>query len=90
MEHILLLIAILTLAALVINLPFGYLRSGTKKFSLKWFLYIHVPVPILIVLRLLAGVGYRAIPVVVAGAVIGQFIGGLIGQGRVPPDMSAT
>lgn len=79
-----LLIAILAITALVINLPFGYLRSRARKFSLKWFLYIHVPVPFLILLRILAGVGYAALPVVVAGAVIGQYAGGQMRQGKVP------
>ncbi|MBI5587685.1 MAG: hypothetical protein HY889_04880 [Deltaproteobacteria bacterium] len=69
-------LALLTLAALVLNLPFGYLRVKTKKFSVMWFLYIHLPIPFIFVLRTMAGFGYKFIPVLVVGAVLGQFIGG--------------
>lgn len=37
---------------LIFNLPFGYLRGGVKKFSVKWFLYIHIPVVLIILTRL--------------------------------------
>ena len=83
MEHILFLILLVTITALIVNLPFGYLRSGTKKFSLKWFLYIHLPVPFIFILRNLFGLGYRVIPIVIAGAVIGQYAGGLIRELRI-------
>lgn len=42
------LIAILTY---LINLPFGYWRSKEKRFSLNWFLAIHIPVVITILTR---------------------------------------
>ena len=83
MEHILFLILLVTITALIVNLPFGYLRSGTKKFSLKWFLYIHLPVPFIFILRNFFGLGYRVIPIVIAGAVIGQYTGGLIRELRI-------
>ena len=69
-------LALLTLAALVLNLPFGYLRVKTKKFSVMWFLYIHLPIPFIFVLRTMAGFGYKFIPVLVVGAVLGQLLGG--------------
>ena len=34
-----------TMAALVLNLPFGYLRMNTRKLSFMWFVYIHLPIP---------------------------------------------
>ena len=33
---------------LVLNLPFGFWRSRVKKFSVPWFLAIHLPVPMII------------------------------------------
>lgn len=77
-------IAILALlvafAALVLNLPFGYLRMNTKKFSVMWFLYIHLPIPFIFILRNMAGLGYVYIPLMVAGAVAGQLIGGRLNR----------
>lgn len=74
----------ITVFTLVLNLPFGYLRSRSKKFSIQWLLYIHLPVPIVLILRSLAGLDYKAIPVILAGAVAGQFLGGLLNTHRIP------
>ncbi|MEK6790856.1 MAG: hypothetical protein AABY45_04045 [Deltaproteobacteria bacterium] len=77
MNGILTLILI-TFAAFLLNLPFGYLRYRTKRLSLKWFLYIHLPIPFIYILRTIAGVGYQIIPIIAVGAIIGQLIGGRI------------
>jgi hypothetical protein len=63
---------------LLVNLPFGFWRAGVRKFTLPWFLAVHVPVPIAVGLRLLAGLGFRlgALPVFIAAFVGGQFLGG--------------
>jgi hypothetical protein len=74
-SYVMMTIAIITVAALVLNLPFGYLRGGTRKFSFMWFLYIHLPIPAIFLLRTSAGVGFKAVPVIVIGAIIGQVIG---------------
>ena len=76
-------LALLTLIALVVNLPFGYLRAGSKKLSLKWFLYIHIPIPFLFILRTYAGVTYKYIPLLAVGAILGQFIGGRLNPNRI-------
>ena len=75
-EYTISALVLLTLAALVLNLPFGYLRVKTKKFSVMWFLYIHLPIPFIFVLRTMAGFGYKFIPILVVGAVLGQLLGG--------------
>lgn len=74
------LLTLLTLAALALNLPFGYFRVKVKKFSVKWFLYIHLPIPLIFLLRTMAGVGYKFIPLMVIGAVAGQLIGGRLNR----------
>lgn len=71
-----LLLTLLTIAALVLNLPFGYMRVKTRKFSPMWFIYIHLPIPFIFVLRTLAGFGYHVIPIIAAGAILGQLLGG--------------
>lgn len=79
-------IAIVTAAALVLNLPFGYLRVRAKKYSVKWFVYIHLPIPFIYVLRTVAGLDYRVIPVIVIGAVAGQLLGGRLNNTSVSSD----
>ena len=67
-------------AALVffINIPFGYWRSHTRKFSTQWILAIHVPVPLVVVCRLLLGLGWHLVtfPVLVSAFFAGQLAGG--------------
>jgi hypothetical protein len=61
---------------LLINIPFGRARVRTRKYSLRWFLCIHVPIPIIFVTRLLSHIEMKYIPVFVLAAVIGQILGG--------------
>lgn len=54
---------LLTVAALVflLNIPFGYWRANVRKFSFPWVLSVHVPVPFVIALRLLSGMGFQLV-----------------------------
>ena len=65
---------------LTLNLPFGYWRSQVKRFSTQWFLAVHIPVPFVIALRILSGLGWRFItfPVMIGAFFTGQLLGGLI------------
>lgn len=83
MEKILLTLLILTLITLILNLPFGYLRSKANKFSLRWFLYIHLPIPFVILMRVWMGFGYTAIPALLVGAMAGQLLGGYLNLNKV-------
>ena len=69
-----------TIAALValLNLPFGYWRANADKFSRQWFLAVHLPVPFVIAIRLLSGLGFHlaTLPITVGAFFIGQLIGG--------------
>lgn len=58
-------------------MPFGYWRAGTRKFSPAWFVAVHAPVPLIIVLRMASGLGFRptTIPVMVGAYFLGQFLG---------------
>lgn len=79
MTNTILLVVLTTTFAFVLNLPFGYLRGKSRKFSPAWILYIHLPVPFVFVMRSWAELSYVVIPVLLAGAVAGQLIGGRIG-----------
>ena len=66
------------LAVLLLNLPFGFWRAGTRKFTLPWLLAVHAPVPLVIGLRVLSGLGWKlsTVPVLVSAFFIGQLLGG--------------
>jgi hypothetical protein len=68
-------IAIVLIVTFLLNLPFGWLRRKEKKFSFKWFLYIHLPIPFIIVMRIWLGINPWFIPLIIAVAVAGQAIG---------------
>jgi hypothetical protein len=73
------------LIVVVLNVPFGSYRLLTRKFSLGWFLAIHLPIPFIIVLRSLAfRLPLWVIPISLISAVAGQLLGGMAprcGQG---------
>jgi hypothetical protein len=70
------------LAVLVLNIPFGFWRHGTTRFTLPWFLAVHLPVPMVIILRVLSTLGFRltTFPVLIASFFLGQFLGGKLHQ----------
>lgn len=73
---------VVAVAVFLINLPFGYWRSRVPARSRLWFLSIHLPVPLVIALRVLSGLGWQfaSFPVLVGAFFLGQFVGG-----RLPP-----
>lgn len=75
MDHVTLYLIV---AAVLINVPFGYFRAGHRRLSWQWLLAIHAPVPLVIVLRLLSHHGWGIVPLLIAGAVIGQLAGGTL------------
>lgn len=71
-------VILIALLAFIINIPFGYLRNKTQKFSARWFLYVHLSIPLIIAARLLSHTDYRYIPIFILAAVAGQILGGRI------------
>lgn len=61
-----------------LNLPFGYWRAGSRRFSLAWLAAIHAPVPAVVALRLVSGLGWHWVtyPVLIGAFAAGQFSGG--------------
>lgn len=62
----------------ILNLFFGYYRAKARKYSMKWFLFIHIPIPVVVFARLYSNLDYHYIPVFLAAAVAGQIIGGKV------------
>ena len=67
-------------AALAANIPLGYLREGKRKYSLGWFVYIHLSIPLVAFLRMSSHLTPWVIPVFILCAVAGQIVGGRIRQ----------
>ncbi|OGT71203.1 MAG: hypothetical protein A3I78_10180 [Gammaproteobacteria bacterium RIFCSPLOWO2_02_FULL_56_15] len=70
-------LVLLAAATLVINIPFGYWREGLRKFSVQWFIAVHAAVPVVITLRILAGIEWRILTIafLVVCYFLGQFSG---------------
>jgi len=68
----------LLLFAFCSNLPLGYIRETTCKFSLRWFILVHVSIPFIVMLRITFGFSWYWIPFTLTCAVAGQLFGGQI------------
>lgn len=81
---------VLCLGATLLNLPFGFYRMGVRKYSWRWFVAIHLPIPLILVMRLSLGQSWRVVPLLFLFALAGQIAGGLMrsGPGRVPQPAS--
>jgi hypothetical protein len=73
------ILLLILLAAFLLNIPFGYLRSRERKYSWKWFLCVHIPVPMIIALRIVSQTELKYIPFIILAAVAGQYLGGRMG-----------
>lgn len=71
------MVAVVALLVFLINLPFGALRGRERKYSFKWFLYIHLPIPAVVFLRIYSDIGFAfyTYPILVAAFFGGQMIG---------------
>jgi hypothetical protein len=67
----------LVIGAFLTSIPCGYLRESFKKFSIPWLFLAHLPIPLVVHFRHLAGFGWRVIPLTLASAVAGQMLGGM-------------
>jgi hypothetical protein len=71
-------VAGLAACTVILNLPFGYLRVRAKKFSLRWILCIHLPIPLVYFLRETLVLESFNTPLFVAVTLLGQWLGGKI------------
>jgi hypothetical protein len=70
-------LAYAALLTILVNVPFGWWREGSRKFSPTWFVAIHAAVPLVIVIRRLLGVrlAWTTLPFLVASYFLGQTLG---------------
>ena len=61
----------------MLNIPFGYWRESVRKFSLSWVLAIHLPVPLVVLMRVNMGIGFElyTYPLLIGAFFLGQYIG---------------
>ena len=69
-------ILLVSVVCLLVNIPMGMMRERSRKFSLQWMLWVHASIPLIIVLRIGLHLHWIVIPINIASAVLGQFIGG--------------
>jgi hypothetical protein len=74
------IIALLAFIVFMINVPFGFWRKSQKRFSLNWFLSIHIPVIISIGLRYLCDIKFEWLYLLlfVLIFITGQFLGRIL------------
>lgn len=65
-------VSLISIIALVVNIPLGCWRHRVRKFSLSWFIAVHLSVPLIIYLRLKTGVPMVWVPVTIGFAIVGQ------------------
>ena len=70
-------VALVALLVFLINLPFGALRGREKKYSFRWFLYIHLPIPFVVLLRIYSDIGFAlyTYPILIVAFFSGQMLG---------------
>jgi len=75
-------VLITCLATILINLPFGYFRGGFRKLSFWWFVAIHAPVPMVIMVRKFHDLQltWALVPFLFGAYYIGQYCGRKIFQ----------
>lgn len=75
-------LGLVALAIFLLNLPFGWWRSGLRKLSPRWFVAIHAPIPFAVLLRHLAGLHFRwaTLPLFVGAYFAGQTLGARLGR----------
>jgi len=70
-------VLITCLATFIVNLPFGYFRGGFRKLSFWWFVAIHAPVPLVILIRKFHDLEltWSLAPFLLGSFFLGQFAG---------------
>lgn len=69
-----------SLLVFLLNLPFGYWRASSKKFSGRWMAAASLPVLLVVALGIFSGMRWKpmSLPLLVGAYVLGQFVGGKV------------
>ena len=73
-------VVVVLAAVVLVTLPFGFYRAYTRKLSLRWFLAIHLPVPLVFLARFESHLSWKFIPFTSLALVVGQILGGKAGR----------
>jgi len=71
-------LGLLMVLALSVNVPLGYLRRRSRRLSWRWFLWVHLSIPLIAACRILSHFGFIVVPWRGGAAVVGQLGGGRI------------
>jgi hypothetical protein len=76
----------------LLNIPFGYWRANVRRYSLQWVLAIHIPVPIIILLRIYSNIGFElyTYPILIGAFFLGQFLGKYLSERRKTKTIPTT
>jgi hypothetical protein len=71
-------LGIILVIILLLNLPFGCWRAHVRRFSFQWILAVHLPIPLVIIVRTFGGVSWhmKTFPILAAAYFAGQYAGG--------------
>lgn len=60
-----------------ITIPFGYVREKSTRFSARWFIMIHAPIPFIFAFRVCLDIAltFERLPFLVAIYLLGQYVG---------------
>lgn len=85
MQGSILIIGLIVLS-ITISVPCGYARQNFPKYSVMWWILIHLPIPFIVLLRIEAGLNWHFIPITLFSSVAGQVIGGVMYRRRKQSD----
>jgi hypothetical protein len=77
-----LIVLLIAVTAFVLNIPLGSLRSRYRRFSWRWYLYVHLSVPLIVAARIFTHTDAVFIIIFIAAAVAGQYAGGKLKFGQ--------
>lgn len=83
-------IILICIVCFVINLPFGMFRSRVQSYSILWFLSIHAPIPIAVIVRKSANLSWYYIFIFIVFSIAGQIIGKKFALKYFPPKWYLT
>jgi len=63
-----------------VTFPFGFYRAYTRRWSFRWFLAIHLPVPLVFLARFESHLSYAFIPFTCLAFAAAQFLGARTGR----------
>ena len=68
---------LVSMVVVFLNIPFGYWRGNVTRLSWQWFLSVHIPVPMIIFLRVWLHLGWAwtTYPILVGAYFTGQLLG---------------